>query len=141
MTTARRRRRQPDDGQLSIAFVPGGLRPYRLHKFDHVIDEYVYNLTLAGCSKEAGDASAGGHYCAVDLGPDVLPHIQWEAADAGDQLTTEEENLVLDSVSAIVRTGESGSVSVSYYDNKREFDRAWQRIEENCAEDEEDEED
>lgn len=71
----------------------------------------------------------------------MLPHIQWEAADAGDQLTTEEENLVLDSVSAIVRTGESGSVSVSYYDNKREFDRAWQRIEENCAEDEEDEED
>lgn len=139
MMTARRRRRQPDDGQLSIPFVPGGLRPYSLGKFSRIIDGYVYRLTLDGCAKEAGDASAGGYYCAVDLGPDALAHLQWEATSEGDRLTTDEENLILDNVGAILRTHDNGFVSVSYYDSKREFDQDWERVEEDCAEDESEE--
>jgi hypothetical protein len=60
--------------------------------------------------------------------------------DTGADADTVLQNDADATAGAIVRTGDNGFVSVSYYDNKREFDRAWQRIEEDCAE-EEDEED
>lgn len=135
MMTARRRRRQSNDKQLSIAFVPGGLRFHLLSKFARAIDEYVYKLTLAGCSKEVGDASTDGFYCAVDLGPDVLQFMRQDAADEGDQLTTEEEDLIANSVGAITCVHDNGYVSVTYYDSRRRFDRDWEHIKEDCAED------
>lgn len=142
MSNMTRRRRQPSDDQLQIDFVPGGLRRDKMHKFDLEVDGYVHGIGLDGASAEGGDSGTVGYYWSVALGPKALRQIHDEAAAQGDRLTTEEENLIADSAGAIVREDSRGFVSVTYYDDQRDLDKAWEEVEEEIyGSDEEDEED
>ena len=139
LTPKRRHRRTTDDRQLDLTFVPGGIRRDGPGKFDTIIDGYVHGLTLDGCAEQAGDVSYGGHYSAVDLGPEALRSLHKEASEAGDRLTTEEEQLIAGSAGAIVREDGQGFVDVTYYDEEEEYRKAWGKVEDACAAYEEDE--
>ena len=134
----RRFKKKSSDGQRSFNFVPGGIRRSGPGKFDTVVDGYVYETALDGCCEEAGDASGPGWHARVSLGDgETLKSIRESAAEQGDQITTKEEELIVNHAGAIVRENDQGFVGVSYYDSEEELDRAWSEVEEECAEFEE----
>ena len=127
----RRFKKRSQDSQQSLNFVPGGIRPYGPGKFDSIIDGYVYDTTLDGCCEEAGDVSGPGWHARVPLGDgETLKQIHEHAAEQGDQLTTEEEEQILNHAGAIVSENDQGFVGVSYYDTEKELEKAWADVEE-----------
>ena len=130
----RRFKKKSTHGQRSFSFVPGGIRRYGPGKFDTIIDGYVYDTTLDGCCDEAGDAQGPGWYALVPLGDgETLKSIREAAAEQGDQLTTAEEEQILNHAGAIVSENDQGFVGVTYYDSEEELDEAWAEVEEECA--------
>lgn len=104
------------------------LRSYGPGKFSLEVDKYVYNLTLDGGCEEFGDVESFGHYCCIELGKDGLKDVAREAKAAGDKLTLEEARLIRKRYGAILFTNSQGFVDVTYYDTKKAFDKAWEKL-------------
>ncbi len=85
-----------------------------------VVDEYLYDLTLNGCTEtEAGDVETAGWY-ALLRGP----------FEADSETLTDDEIAYLASLAgAIVATDSNGFVSVEHYSDPAALDSAWDSVE------------
>lgn len=117
-----------------------GIRPYGPGKFDSIIDQYAYELTLdGGADREESYPDGGGWFGFLELDDGAADRIEEIAAEAGDALTADEEALLDASVAVILSERSDGGVEAEWFDDRDEAEEAWAEIEAEFAETEGDE--
>ena len=102
------------------------LRPYGPGKFDTMLDQYVYEVSLDG----GGDASADAgtyHYELRRHGHTIFR----DHDPLLESLTPDEQTYLTESAGCIVSEDSQGFVSVEYFDAMEDLDAAWAEIEAN----------
>ncbi len=102
------------------------IRPYGLGKFDTILDEYVYQVSLdGGPDEECGDSSSGaGWYGLMRDGKTIFrdndPFLE--------TLNEAEHSLLESSAGVILFEDTQGFVSVDYFEDAAELERIWAEI-------------
>jgi hypothetical protein len=124
-----------------------GIRRYGPGKFNTIIDAVVYDMINSGMGGEScGDVSEVGFAAeTLLLGPEILKEAEEVASELpgprGEPLTDEEKDLLKESYAAIMVENDQGFVTVDYYDDKKEFEKDWEEIQDDASADEDDEDD
>lgn len=128
-------------GPMPVPCEPGDARPYRLGKFDLILDSLIYTISLEGMlDEDVGSSDELGWYGLIrsedkDDAIDLLKLVNKHAIEQQEApLTMEECETILRARVIILREGESGFVSVSYYNSKVKGERKWKQIEKDYEE-------
>ena len=102
------------------------IRSYGHGKFDTILDEYVYQVSLnGGCDEESGSVDETGRWYGLmrngrTIFRDHDPMLETLNAVEQDQLTS--------CAGVILSEDSQGFVDVAYYDTKEELDRVWAQV-------------
>ena len=105
-------------------------------KFDTILDEQIYQLSLDGVDDECGDSSAGARWYGKLDG--VLT-----VEDPTEPLTEDERAYLAEQGSggAILSEDAQGFVTIEYFASADELETSWERIADGVREDERKDED
>lgn len=114
--------------------VTTGIRPYGPGKFNTILDQYVYTVSLdGGADEEESSGNGDGWYGIMRHGYTIFrdhdPMLESLNEDEQEQLTS--------SAGVILREDSQGFVYVTYYDTKEELEADWAEIVAAFATDEE----
>lgn len=116
-----------------------GIRSYGPGKFHNVIDEYVYEACLnQGTPDEEISHEGFGWFALLLLDTSARDFIREIAADEGDVLTDEEQDMISESEALILHERSDGIVEVDWYDRPSQAKQVWAELEEELADDEDD---
>ena len=105
------------------------LRKYGPGKFDTILDEQVYQLSLDGVDDETGSVQEYGWYGKLD-GPLTI-------SDPTDPLTEDEQAYLAEQGGgAILSEDSQGFVTIEYFASADELETRWERIADGVREDE-----
>lgn len=108
------------------------IRPYGPGKFNTILDQYVYTVSLdGGCDEEEtyGDSWYGIMRNGRTIFRDHDPLLETLNAAEQEQLTS--------STGVIIYQDSQGFVYVDYYASKEALESAWAKIQEECADESE----
>jgi hypothetical protein len=103
--------------------------PYGPGKFDNILDNALYLLSLDGPDAECGNSGEGDGWYGLMLNvtrEDLAP-----SPEVRRYMRAEEINFPLH---AIIFEDSRGFVSVNYYESAKEAEEEWEEIERECAE-------
>jgi len=116
------------------------IRSYGPGKFNTILDGYAYDVTLdGGADEEASYDEGGGWYGLLRLNQATRDRVHQSAHYNEDDLTDEESDLLDDSVAIIFFERSDGIVEVDWFDNAKQADTQWAKIEAEFEDDEDDE--
>jgi hypothetical protein len=108
-------------------------------KFSYVIDEYIYEACLnQGTPDEEISHEGLGWFALLELDASARRFIREIAAEAGDELEPEEQELLDGEAALILHERDDGFVGVDWFTDLKEAQDRWAEIEEDLS-DEEDE--
>lgn len=117
----------------------GELRRAGVGKFEgglH-IDQYVYDLSAGGwTSDEAGDVQETGRWYGLLKAPrsSMVEGLNEWMGESGDELTKAEKLYLKNKVGFIVSEDSYGFVDVVYYDNQKQLEQDWIKIQKEVTE-------
>lgn len=118
-----------DSEQCKQASAPGcqyahsqGIRSYGLTKFQTILDQYVYQVSLdGGCDDEIGSSDWGSWYGLMRHGRTIFrdhdPFLE--------TLNQAEQEKLTGSAGVILREDSDGFVAVHYFQDEKNLDAAW----------------
>jgi hypothetical protein len=118
-----------------------GIRPYGPGKFHTLIDSFAFEVAGDGVDEEASYGEGGGWYGLVLLDAPTRKRVVEVAAENRDALTEDEQDLLDDSVAIIFFERSDGIVEADWFEDEKKAEKAWEEIEADTAEEEENEED
>lgn len=119
-----------------------GIRSYGPGKFIKLIDSYAFDVTLdGGADEEASYPEGSGWYGFLNLNSASKENIRVIAAEQDDELTDEEDDLLIESVAIIFFERSDGIVEADWFDSLKKAQKVWGDIEEDVNSDEEEEHD
>lgn len=108
-----------------------GIRSYGPGKFYDIVDQYVYEIVMNGFGDESVSyEDAGGGYDLVRFSDGTLDTIRKFAAEENDELTEDEEELIEETAAVILFTRSDGIVEADWFEDLKEAEKQWARIEE-----------
>ena len=110
-----------------------GIRPYGPGKFDTILDSYVYGVTLNGGTDAEFSSASGSWFGLLRHGRTIFQ----DHDPFLETLNDEERDKLTSAAGVIVREDSDGFVGVSYYHNEPALDAAWQQLEDEYLEEEE----
>jgi len=117
-----------------------GIRSYGPGKFSTILDSHAYSVTLdGGVDDEESYEEGGGWYGLLWLDDTVRDTVCTDADNAGEALTQEEEDLLDESVAVIFFERSDGIVEVEWFSDKPEAEAAWEDIQAEFDDEEEEE--
>lgn len=106
------------------------IRSYGPGKFIKLIDGYAYDVTLdGGADEEASYGEGSGWYGFLRLDKAAREHIHQQVHYNEDDLTTEETDLLDDSVAIIFFERSDGIVEADWFDDMGKAQATWDEIE------------
>jgi len=102
------------------------IRPYGPGKFNTLLDAYVYEVSLGGCTDdECGDSGYGsGWYGLMRHGHSIFK----DNDPCCESLNDAERAQLSGCAGVIISEGSDGFVYVQYFDTQAELDTTWDRI-------------
>jgi hypothetical protein len=115
-----------------------GIRSYGPGKFFDIIDSYAYEITLdGGADEEVSLGEGNGWYGFMEIDEAFADRVHEIAKEHRDQLTDEEQDLLDESKAIIFFERSDGIVEATWYDDLKEAQEDWAKIEADVEEDEE----
>lgn len=102
-----------------------GIRPYGPGKFNTILDQYVYSVSMdGGADEEESYGDGGGWYGLMRGGSSIFR----DHDPMLETLNTDEQELLTSSAGVILYEDSQGFVYVTYYDTDKELDAAWDKV-------------
>lgn len=103
------------------------IRSYGPGKFDTILDEYVYSVSLdGGPDEELGSVSENGTWYGLMRNGSTIFR---DHDPMLETLNEAEQELLTSCAGVIIEEDSQGFVGVTYYDTEAEMDAAWRQIE------------
>lgn len=106
-----------------------GIRPYGPGKFNTILDQYVYSVSLDGGADEEETLGEGsGWYGLMRNGRTIFR----DHDPMLESLNADEQELLTSSAGVILYEDSQGFVYCTYCDTDEELDRKWEEIRQEC---------
>lgn len=102
-----------------------GIRPYGPGKFNTILDQYVYSVSLyGGADEEESYGDGSGWYGLMRHGRSIFR----DHDPMLETLNVDEQELLTSSAGVILYEDSNGFVYVTYYDTDSQLDAAWAKV-------------
>lgn len=102
-----------------------GIRPYGVGKFNTILDQYVYTVSLdGGADEEESYGDCGGWYGLMRNGRTIFR----DHDPLLESLNADEQELLTSSAGVILYEDSTGFVYVTYYEDDTALNAAWANV-------------